>query len=142
MIANRVAATALSDRPQAGAPAGVARSLIGAQGRRVAGGSPGGGRATQRQPETSPGLGRPAVVAVLVRLLPTGLRLHRLVTPATILRWHRRPVVAKWTYPHRVGRPCVDEAITKLIERMATENHSWGYRRIQGELLKLGRADQ
>jgi putative transposase len=79
-----------------------------------------------------------AVIAALVRLLPTGLRLHRLVTPATILRWHRRLVAAKWTYPHRAGRPPVDEALTELIERMAIENHHWGYKRIQGELLKLG----
>jgi hypothetical protein len=40
--------------------------------------------------------------------------------------------------PHRHGRPPVDEAVTKLIERMATENHNWGYKWIQGELLKLG----
>jgi putative transposase len=79
-----------------------------------------------------------AVFAALVRLLPTALRLHRLVTPATILRWHRRLVAAKWTYPHQVGRPPVDEAIADLIERMAAENHNWGYKRIQGELLKLG----
>jgi transposase InsO family protein len=79
-----------------------------------------------------------AVFAALVRLLPTALRTHRLVTPGTILRWHRRPVAAKWTYPHRHGRPPVDEAIARLIERMATENHSWGYKRIQGELCKLG----
>ena len=79
-----------------------------------------------------------AVIAALVRLLPTGLRLHRLVTPATILRWHRRLVAAKWTYPHRTGRRPVDEVIAWLIERMATENHHWGYKRMQGELLKLG----
>jgi putative transposase len=79
-----------------------------------------------------------AVFAALVRLLPKGRRLHRLVTPGTILRWHRRLVAAKWTYPHRHGRPPIDEAITKLIERMSAENHSWGYKRIQGELLKLG----
>jgi putative transposase len=79
-----------------------------------------------------------AVFAALVRLLPKGLRLHRLVTPATILRWHRRLVAAKWTYPHRHGGPPVDDMITELIERMATENHSWGYKRIQGELRKLG----
>lgn len=76
--------------------------------------------------------------AALDILLPKGLRLHRLVTPATILRWHRRLIAAKWTYPHRVGRPPVDEAIAGLIERMATDNRSWGYKRIQGELLKLG----
>jgi transposase InsO family protein len=79
-----------------------------------------------------------AVFAALVRLLPKGLRAHRLVTPGSILRWHRRLVAAKWTYPHRVGRPPVDEAIAGLIERMARENHGWGYKRIQGELLKLG----
>jgi transposase InsO family protein len=78
------------------------------------------------------------VVAALVRLLPAVLRTHRLVTPGTILRWHRRLVAAKWTHPHRVGRPPVDEAIARLIERMATDNHNWGYTRIQGELLKLG----
>ncbi len=79
-----------------------------------------------------------AVIAALGRLLPTGLRLHRLVTPAAILRWHRRLVAAKWAYTHRAGRPPVDEALTELIERLATENHHWGYKRIQGELLKLG----
>ncbi|MFI7121808.1 helix-turn-helix domain-containing protein [Amycolatopsis sp. NPDC049868] len=79
-----------------------------------------------------------AVFAALVRLLPKALRLHRLVTPGTILRWHRRLVAVKWTYPRRVGRPPVDDSIARLIERMATENHSWGYERIQGELLKLG----
>jgi len=78
------------------------------------------------------------VFAALVRLLPTGLRLHRLVTSGTILRWHRRLVAAKWTYPHRHGRPPIDEAIAGLIERLATENRNWGYKRIQGELLKLG----
>ena len=68
-----------------------------------------------------------AVFAALVRALPTMLRKHRLVTPGTILRWHRRLVATKWTYPHRLGRPPVDDAVVSLIERMARENHRWGY---------------
>jgi putative transposase len=76
--------------------------------------------------------------AVLIRHLPGRLRAHRLVTPGTVLRWHRRLVRNKWTYPNRTGRPPVSAEITALIERLATENHGWGYQRIQGELLKLG----
>jgi len=79
-----------------------------------------------------------AVLAALIRLLPTRLRMHRLVTPGTVLRWHRRLVTGKWTCPHRTGRPPVSAEIAVLIERLATENDSWGYQRIQGELLKLG----
>jgi putative transposase len=79
-----------------------------------------------------------AVFAVLIRLLPGKLRMHRLVTPGTVLRWHRRLVTKKWTYPNRIGRPPASAVITALIERLATENHGWGYQRIQGELLKLG----
>ena len=79
-----------------------------------------------------------AMLAALIRHLPRRLRAHRLVTPGTVLRWHRRLVKKKWTYPIRTGRPPVSAEITALIERLATENNSWGYQRIQGELLKLG----
>ena len=79
-----------------------------------------------------------AVFAALVQRLPQMLRGHRLVTPGTILRWHRRLVAKTWTYPHRLGRPPVEDALVVLIERMARENQSWGYKRIQGELLKVG----
>ena len=79
-----------------------------------------------------------AVLAALIRLLPAQLRMHRLITPGTVLRWHRRLVTRKWTYPNRTGRPPVSSEIAALIELLATENTSWGYKRIQGELLKLG----
>src|SRR6266536_1819071 len=79
-----------------------------------------------------------AVISALARLLPTAPRAKRLVTPATLLRWHRRLVRRRWTYPNQPGRPPVDAQLAALIERMARENSGWGYQRIQGELLRLG----
>ena len=66
-----------------------------------------------------------AVMAALIRLLPGKLRAHRLITPGTVLRWHRRLVTKKWTYPHGAGRPPVDDGIAALIERLATENNGY-----------------
>jgi transposase InsO family protein len=61
-----------------------------------------------------------------------------IVTPDTILSWHRRLIAAKWTYPRKgVGRPGVMKQIRELIVRMAEENPSWGYARIQGQLKHL-----
>jgi transposase InsO family protein len=79
-----------------------------------------------------------AILAALIRCLPGRRRAHRLITPGTVLRWHRRLVTRKWTYPNRTGRPPVSVQIATLIEQLATENRSWGYKRIQGELVKLG----
>src|SRR5450755_3036345 len=78
------------------------------------------------------------VVSALARVLPAALRAQRLVTPGTLLGWHRRLVRRKWTYPGQPGRPPVDQAMVALIERLATENPRWGYRRVQGELARLG----
>jgi putative transposase len=81
------------------------------------------------------------------RLAATGRRLGRrvlrqvatIVTPDTILRWHRRLIARKWTLePKRPGRPGIMKEIACLILRMATENPAWGYTRIQGALKNLG----
>ena len=62
-----------------------------------------------------------------------------IVTPDTLLRWHRQLIAAKWTHvSKRVGRPGIMKEIRALIVRIATENSSWGYCRIQGERKKLG----
>jgi len=63
------------------------------------------------------------------------------VTPATILRWHRRLVTRKWTYTdrRRPGRPSTATVVKKLILQMAWDSPGWGHRRIQGALARLGR---
>jgi putative transposase len=80
-----------------------------------------------------------AFLAALARLLPQDRRSGLLVTPQTLLRWHRELVRRKWTQPTRgPGRPPLDRPLRQLVLRLARENPRWGYPRIAGELLKLG----
>ena len=79
-----------------------------------------------------------AVLAALARILPNTPRSHRIVTPGTLLRWHRRMVTRKWTQPRPPGRPPLAEEVVALIVRLARENRTWGVVRIQGGLRRLG----
>jgi putative transposase len=79
-----------------------------------------------------------ALFTALARRLPRALRTHRLVTPDTILRWHRRLVRRRWTYPNRPRTATDQRPARRVVVRLARENPRWGYQRIQGELLKLG----
>ncbi len=79
------------------------------------------------------------VLAALSRVVSRRSWQAFFVTPETLLRWHRRIVARRWTYPHRPpGRPPIDQAVRELILRLARENSHWGYVRIVGELRKLG----
>jgi putative transposase len=80
-----------------------------------------------------------ALLAAAARLLPPARRRGLLVTPQTLLRWHRELVRRRWTYASaRPGRPPIDARRRELVLRLARENRRWGYQRIAGELNKLG----
>ena len=79
------------------------------------------------------------LLAAASRLLPRERWSVFLVSPQTLLRWHRELVAKKWTYRRRSpGRPPIDPELRELVLRLARENSSWGCPRIQGELRKLG----
>jgi putative transposase len=79
-----------------------------------------------------------AVLAGLSRMLPRPIWRGRFVQPATLLGWHRDLVRRRWSYPHRRGRPGVALEIRALVLRLARRNPTWGYRRLHGELCRLG----
>jgi transposase InsO family protein len=80
-----------------------------------------------------------AIIALLASLVPRERWSSFLVTPKSILDWHRRLVRRHWTHPHRrPGRPMLPVETVELICRLARENPRWGYLRIVGELAKLG----
>jgi putative transposase len=89
------------------------------------------------------GLADRALLAVLLHRLPKDVlkRLHLVVRPDTVLRWHRDMVArrhARQSRPRRPGRPRTVRSIRALVLRLARENPGWGYRRVHGELLVLG----
>jgi putative transposase len=80
-----------------------------------------------------------AVLAILARKLPRRLRAEWIVSPRTLLAWHQRLIARKWVQPAAPGRPPVDGELRDLIVRLGGENPLWGYRRVHGELRRLGR---
>jgi len=78
------------------------------------------------------------VLTAASRLLPRARWSSFLVTPATLLGWHRRVVANQWTYAPRPGRPPTGREVRAVIVRLARENPRWGYQRIVGELKGLG----
>lgn len=80
------------------------------------------------------------LLAAASRVLPRGAGHTFLVTPSTLLRWHRELVRRKWTFRRhpRGGRPALEARVIEVVLRMAKENPRWGCLRIRGELVKLG----
>jgi len=80
-----------------------------------------------------------SLLGAIAHALPKSRRRGWLVTPDSLLRWHRRRIAAHWTHPAPTsGRPPTATELRRLVTQMATENPTWGYRRICGEPVGLG----
>jgi hypothetical protein len=82
------------------------------------------------------------VLAGLARLLPCPAWRGVSIQPATLLGWHRDLVRRRWSYPHRRGRPAVATGLRAVVLRLVRGNPTWGYRRVHGELCRLGYRDR
>src|SRR3954454_13934396 len=78
------------------------------------------------------------LLATLATMLPRERWAAFLVTPSTLLRWHRELVARHWTHPHTGARRGLDDDVIDLVLRLARENPRWGYVRIVGECRLLG----
>src|SRR5256885_15325699 len=89
------------------------------------------------RPRSTPG--DRMVLAAMAKLLPRDRWPIFLVTPSTLLRWHRELIRRRWTYPAKGRSPrTLDPEVVDLVLRLARENPRWGYLRVVGECRKLG----
>ncbi|MFE3221358.1 helix-turn-helix domain-containing protein [Streptomyces antimycoticus] len=100
--------------------------------------APRGHRAAPTGAHPKPNWPDRALLAALARLLPRALRGNRLVSPRTLLAWHQRLLKKKWTRPPPPGRPPISGEVRDLVIRLGIENPRWGFRRVHGELRRLG----